>query len=282
MTFAAILLALAEPRITLHPARVAVAVLVDTSASVSSADLTRASKIASNIASARGNQWMRVIPFARGARSLTPAEGRASFPFQLTSGEAGRATDLEAAIRDAIAALPPERVPRIALITDGHETRGSIARAAWQARQLGVPIDTFALAGRTRGVLRLESVRMPEAVFAGEPFAIDFTVSATSATSAQLELRAEGNPLGTTQVKLAAGENELHLRANLNTPGALPVAITLRGGTEASKIAGSTNAAAPSKNRKLPNQRFDSSSRWPSGVRACCTFQAMRKRPMRT
>ena len=67
------------------------------------------------------------------------------------------------------------------LITDGHETRGNIARAAWQARQLGVPIDTFALAGRSRGALRLESVRMPEAVFAGEPFDIDLTVSAAAA-----------------------------------------------------------------------------------------------------
>lgn len=185
---------------------------------------------------------MRVIPFARAVRPLTAEERKAAFPFRNTAGEAGRATDLEAAVRDAIAALPAGRVPRLALVTDGQETRGSIARAAWQARQLGVPIDTFALAGRTRGSLRLESVSMPESVFAGEPFSIDLTVFAASASPAELELRAEGNSLGATSVTLVAGENAVHLRTNLNTPGALPVAITLR--TQNSSAA-ATNAAKP-------------------------------------
>ena len=216
------------PRLTLHPERVAVAVLVDTSASVSQSDLARAAQIASRIAASRGTQWMRVIPFARGTRVLTSAEQGRNLPLVNTSGEAGRATDLESAVRDAIAALPPERVGRIVLITDGRETRGNVARAAWQARQLGVPIDTFALAGQSRGTLKLESVRMPPAVFAGEPFDIDATVFAASALDAQLELAAEGNPLGATAVKLTPGANELHLRANLDTPGALPVSITLK------------------------------------------------------
>ncbi len=226
--FLAILAALAAPRITLHPERVAVALLVDTSASVPTADLAKASEITSKIAAARGSQWMRVIPFARSSRSLSPSERGAAFPFRTSEGADGRGTDLEAAIREAIAALPAERIPRIALITDGHETRGSIARAAWQARQLGVPIDTFVLAGRRRGALRLESIQMPDTVFAGEPFTIEVRVAAAAATAAELELRAEGNSLGSTGLTLAPGVNDLHLRANLNTSGALPVTIALR------------------------------------------------------
>ena len=170
---------------------------------------------------------MRIIPFARSTRALTSAEQRGGLPLANTAGEAGRATDLESAVRDAVAALPPERVGRIVLITDGRETRGNIARAAWQARQLGVPIDTFALAGQSRGALKLESVRMPEAVFAGEPFDIDLTVSAASAVDGRLELTAEGNSLGATSVKLVPGSNDLHLHTNLNTPGALPISIAL-------------------------------------------------------
>jgi len=253
LSFIAILLALALPRLTLHPERVAIAVLVDTSASVSQSDLARAAQIASRIAASRGSQWMRVIPFARSTRVLTSAEQGRNLPLANTSGEAGRATNLESAVRDAIAALPPERVGRIVLITDGRETRGNIARAAWQARQLGVPIDTFALAGQSRGALKLESVRMPEAVFAGEPFDIDVTVFAASAIDAQLELAAEGNPLGATAVKLTPGSNELHLRANLDTPGALPVSITLK----ASNTAGlntrvSSAATAPAEQSIQP------------------------------
>ena len=243
----AILLALALPRFTLHPERVAVAVLVDTSASIAQPDLTRAAQIASRIAASRGghpgdNRWMRVIPFARSTRVLTVAEQGRGLPLANTAGDAGRATNLESAVRDAIAALPPEHVGRIVLITDGRETRGNVARAAWQARQLGVPIDTFALAGHPRGALKLESVRMPEAVFAGEPFDIDVAVSATSSADASLALQAEGNSLGTTAVKLAPGSNELHLRAHLDTPGALPVSIVLTAPPPPGAAASATNA----------------------------------------
>src|SRR5580704_8013080 len=45
-TLALILTALAEPRVTISESKVAVAVLVDTSASVSPADLERASRLA--------------------------------------------------------------------------------------------------------------------------------------------------------------------------------------------------------------------------------------------
>src|SRR5205814_5779456 len=122
-----------------------------TSASVSAQDLARASDLATQIERARGRHWTRVIPFARVTRNTAPQERVANtWKFHQTSGEAAGGTDIEAALRDAEAALPGGWVPRIALISDGNENLGSVARAAWQARQLGVPIDTFPLAGRTR------------------------------------------------------------------------------------------------------------------------------------
>ena len=104
--------------------------------------------------SAQGRHWMRVIPFARSTRDLGKSEEQQPWTLRLTAGEAGRATDLEAAVREAIASLPAGMVPRVALISDGKENKGSIARAAWQAQQLGIPIDTFALAGRPEPALR--------------------------------------------------------------------------------------------------------------------------------
>ena len=121
-------------------------------------------------------------------------------------------------------------VPRVALISDGKENKGSIARAAWQAQQLGIPIDTFALAGRAKPALRLESVSLPSIAFTGEQFPIDVVVSSPSAGPAQVELSAEGKPLGQTQVNLDRGENPLRLHASLNTPGALDIAVAIRAG----------------------------------------------------
>ena len=228
--FTAILLALAEPRMILQETKVALAVLVDTSASSSAADLERASQLARSMRAAQGRHWMRVVPFARSTRDLTPGEEQNNFRLTPTSGEAGRATDLEAAVREAIASLPAGMVPRVALVTDGKENKGSIARAAWQAQQLGIPIDTFALAGHAKPALRLESVSLPSIAFTGEQFPIDVVVSSPSAGPAEVELSAEGKPLGQTQVNLVRGENPLRLHASLNTPGALDIAVAIRAG----------------------------------------------------
>src|ERR1700683_4126912 len=102
LAFVAIILALAEPKLTLPETKMAVAVLVDTSSSVSSQDLARASELAGTLEKARGRHWVRVLPFARSVRNLAPAEQSHGWQLKYTSGEAGRATDLEAGISEAI------------------------------------------------------------------------------------------------------------------------------------------------------------------------------------
>ncbi len=226
----AILLALAEPRINVSETKVALAVLVDTSDSVSDADLDHESQIASAIGSQRGRHWMRVIPFARATRPLDAREEQKGWTLRKTSGESGRATDLEAAIREAVASLPAGLVPRVVLISDGKQNKGSVARAAWQAQQLGIPIDTFALKGRAEPALRLESISLPTLAFTGEQFPIDVVVSTPRAGPAEVELAAEGRTLGKTQVTLAAGENPVRLHTSLNTPGALDLSVAIRAG----------------------------------------------------
>ena len=67
-TFTLILLALAQPRLSISTAKVAVGVLVDTSASVAPRDLERASKVVSDLDDARGSNALRVVPFARSTR----------------------------------------------------------------------------------------------------------------------------------------------------------------------------------------------------------------------
>ena len=231
LSFIAVLVALAEPHLATTETKVALAVLVDTSASVSPADLERASKLAEAINDEKGRHWVRVIPFARSTRELDTTEGK-PWKLRLTAGESGRATDLEAAIREAVASLPAGMVPRVALISDGKENKGSIARAAWQAQQLGIAIDTFALKGRPKPALRLESISLPSLAFTGEQFPIDLMVSAPKAETAEVEMAAEGHALGKTTVSLQAGENPVRLHAALNTPGALDLSIAIRSGAD--------------------------------------------------
>jgi hypothetical protein len=107
LSFVAVLVALSEPHLATTETKVALAVLVDTSASVSPADLERASKLAAAINDEKGRHWVRVIPFARSTRALDTTEGK-PWKLRLTAGEPGRATDLEAAIRGRLLPCPPE------------------------------------------------------------------------------------------------------------------------------------------------------------------------------
>jgi Ca-activated chloride channel homolog len=242
LSLLAILLALAQPRLKVNETRVAVAVLVDTSDSISATDLNRASQLAQSMQSAQGRHWMRVVPFARGTRALESNE-QSQLKLRQTAGEAGRATDMESGVREAIAALPSGLVPRVVLISDGKENKGSIARAAWQAQQLGIPIDTYALAGRPKPTLRLDSISLPSVAFTGEQFPIDLLISSPQAGPAELELSAEGHSLGKSEVQLQAGDNPVRMHTSLNTPGALDLSIAIRSGVIRSGAAGAGPAA---------------------------------------
>jgi Ca-activated chloride channel homolog len=215
----AVILALSEPSLSIKIRKVAVAVLVDTSASVTDADLTRESALLRQINDARGSNRIEVIPFARTPRLLDQKE--ADFNLARTSGVEGRGTNLEAPIRQALASLPAGMLHRIALITDGNENDGAVTRAAWQAQQTGVPIDTIALTGRTQPQLKTEAVGIPGAVFTGERFPVDLTIFSPRAVPATVELSAEGKQIGTHQIALEAGENRIRIRTSLNAAGAV-------------------------------------------------------------
>jgi uncharacterized membrane protein len=230
LMLACVIGALAEPVLSVAETKVATVVLADTSAGISPEDLARESDLVTKIAGARGRHWMRVIPFARSTRSAAESETGKKWALKGTGGDGGRATNIEAAVRDAIASLPGDMVPRIALISDGNENEGSAARAAWLAQQLRIPIDTYPIAGRSRPALRIESVSVPGVVFSGEKFPIDFVISSPKRATAALELSAEGKKLGTQQVTVDAGENHVRVHTAINVPGAVEITGVVRGG----------------------------------------------------
>jgi Ca-activated chloride channel homolog len=221
-------LALAQPRLQVPESKVAAVVLVDTSASIPESDLEAAANWARQVQRAQGRNWVRVIPFARSSRVLSAAEMATGARFQTTGGELGRGTDLEAAVREAIAAVPAGMIPRVVLMSDGHENNGSIARAAWLAQELQVPIDTVSLSGRPRPNLRVESIVLPSVAFTGEKFPIDLVVSSPSKASGSVEIQAEGKRIGTSPIEVVAGNNSVRVHAVLNTEGAVDLSLLLK------------------------------------------------------
>ncbi|HEX3743774.1 MAG TPA: VWA domain-containing protein [Bryobacteraceae bacterium] len=230
-TMLCILLALTVPTVTVYETRVAVAFLADTSASITPQDLTRESGIADTFEKARGRHWMRVIPFARVTRAAAADEHtRDGWQLRHTAAAPGHGTNLEAAIRDGVAAMPAGMVPRIVLASDGNENLGSVARAIWQAQQLGIPIDTVPLAGHPKPGLLLESVGFPGQVFSGEHFPVEVTLESPRVTTAKVEMTAEGKTIGASSVSLAPGVNHLRLQATVNATGAIALAGRISAG----------------------------------------------------
>ncbi len=230
-TLFCILLALSVPSMTVYQTKMAIAFLADTSASVTAQDLKYESAMADKIESGRGRHWTRVIPFARVTRpASTDEHSKDGWQLRHTAAGPGHGTNLEAAIRDGVAAMPAGTVPRIVLASDGNENLGSVARAIWQAQQLGIPIDTVPLVGHTKPGLLLESVGFPGQVFSGEHFPVEVTLESPKATTAKVEMTAEGKVIGSSSVPLVTGANHLRLQATVNSVGAIALAGRISAG----------------------------------------------------
>ena len=215
----AVILALSEPALQIRNRKVALAALLDTSASVTDADIGRDVAIAKKLETSRGSNRLLVIPFARSPREAATS-GRPT-PIARATGVGSHGTNLEMAVRQALASLSAGSIRRILLVTDGNENEGSVTRAAWQARQLGVPIDTIPLNGRSEPKLKIEAVSMPSAVFTGEHFPVDLTITSPRATVATVDLRAESKQIGDHRIALQPGENHVRVRTSLNASGAI-------------------------------------------------------------
>ena len=87
-----VICALSEPRFNFNDTKVAVAALVDTSASVSSQDLTAASELINRMEKKRGSNVLQVIPFAKATRNPSAQELASGWKFSRTAGENGRGT----------------------------------------------------------------------------------------------------------------------------------------------------------------------------------------------
>ena len=216
---ALVICALAEPKLTVFEHKVTVAVLADTSASIPGADLRKESELIARVNAERGQHSLHVIPFAAQTNPLPPNENLN----RLELRSEGRSTNLEAAIRNAIPRLTEGQVPRILLVSDGMENSGSVERAIYQARTLGIPVDTFALEGSRPPSLKLESVTLPAQAFTGEKFHIEAVVASPKAAAAQVEITAEGKSIGKAQVQLVQGPNTLRVKTQLDAAGATPV-----------------------------------------------------------
>ncbi len=128
-------------------------------------------------------------------------------------------TDISAAVRLAVAALPEHGQKRLVLLSDGNETLGDALAAVVASRPLGVSVDVVPLGSQRRSDVALERLALPSTVKEGAPFRARIFVEADQAGPATVSLYRNQLLLGQLEVELSEGKNQLEFPQLLEEPG---------------------------------------------------------------
>lgn len=159
------------------------------------------------------------------ASDSSPAE-----PASDIDNETQRGTDLDAAIRTAIASMPPSRVRRVVLLSDGNSTAGEDPIATAADGQ--VPIWTVPLPSRSEAEVQLTRVEAPTQVRQGQPFYVEVIVSSNRDGEGFIDLYRGDIQIGEDKpktVKIKKGENRFRFRQTVLGKRQETFAARLRG-----------------------------------------------------
>ena len=122
-------------------------------------------------------------------------------------------TNLASAIRTAIASIPPSRVPKIVLLSDGNETIGGDPLAV--ATDGGVPVWTVPLPVRSDPEVQMTRVEAPTQVRQGQPFFVEVVVSSNHDTMGYIDMYRGDIQIGKAEkkpVEIKKGENRFRFQ----------------------------------------------------------------------
>ncbi len=215
-------LAVGEPELGKPLDRMTILLLIDRSRSIDlvpGADERIASELRLAEKGMHDDDRIGTVVFASDAITEDPPRPKSDLP-PPQRVELGRdGTNVEAAIRRALAELPSDTAPRLVLVTDGVQTRGDALGAAAAAVAADVPVDVVPLDQKTFPDVRVVSVRAPSYANENEP--MDIRVVTASAQEADVEVRVkrDGDLIHSGTVHVSSGEDVLRLRELASEPG---------------------------------------------------------------
>lgn len=181
LTAALVVLAVADARARWSTRKLAVALSLDGSASVSPREVTA-------------------------VRAATPRRAIERDDVQWVELPASTESDLEASLATATALLPTGRVRRVVLATDGRETRGDLVGAADRARRAGVQVFVLPTGERPAvDAIAVAGLETPRLVRAGREVSVGVRLFASSARSVQLHVARDGERVAGRRVEVPAG-----------------------------------------------------------------------------
>ena len=229
--FTALVIALAGPWAPMRVEKLAVTVLMDTSASMPRESLDHGQAMLRDLVRKNSGADLRLITFGEHAklREVPADAARVNIP-QGVDPKDGMATNLEEALQLALNTFPSQGQRRILLISDGNENRGHALTEALRARESGVAVFTVPAGGTAPLSVQVDSVASPQDVFSGERFPLTLRVDSGAAMSARVWMTSEGQEVASTTANLAAGSNTVNLEARLSHAGVALLEVHISSG----------------------------------------------------
>lgn len=174
--------------------------LVDASASVSSANLSELVQEA--LSEAEPGQKIGVIAFGGNAMIETPLSDAPTFSGVQTAVDAS-GSDLEEALLLASALLPSDHAGGIAIISDGLVTDTD----ASDLQRRGIPVNALKVVSGSSRDAQVTQVQAPATVYQGQSFTVTVTIHSTVESDAKVILLTNRTATATRDVTLRKGEN---------------------------------------------------------------------------
>ncbi len=218
--FAVLAIALADPWASMRMQKLAVTVLLDTSASMPRESLLHGEAMLRDLVRKNSGASLRLITFA-GRPNLRPVPQQAdkvNIPEGVDPKE-GMSTDIEGAMQLALSTFPVQGARRILLISDGNENRGHALTAALRAREQGIAVFTVPAGGTAPLPVKVQSIASPQDVFSGERFTLSLQLDSAGAIPARVWITSQGREIGSAKADLHAGNNAVDVEARIAAAG---------------------------------------------------------------
>lgn len=218
--FGFLAIALADPWAPMRVQKLALTVVVDTSASMPKESLQHAETMLRDLVRRNSDADLRLITFAKHplVRAVPRQADKVTIPQGIDPKE-GMATNLEDALQLALSTFPPEGVRRVLLISDGNENRGHALTEALRARERGIAVFTAPAGGTAPLPVKVESITAPSNVFSGERFALSLRLDSAGPLTTRVWATSQGQEIGATTASLVAGSNAVELEAHIAESG---------------------------------------------------------------
>jgi Mg-chelatase subunit ChlD len=212
-------LVMSSPTLQLRADQLAVAVLIDRSDSITPlARVEQEHWLAGALASKGAADQVAVITFGEDA-TVERALSDDPHPPRLAPESDGTRTNIAAAVRAGVAALPPSAARRLVLLSDGRENLDHAEPAAALASAAHVQLMTVPVDERHGPEVLVRALEAPSQLREGERFTVTAQLDSTEPTTASLHLLMDGNLRTTQLVELEPGINRFVLPLEPLSPG---------------------------------------------------------------